>query len=679
MVRFRCDGQGRFVAFDDALAQILGYAEEELRRLTLTELIPDLERHPLYRPTLEGAQEIAGLEVQVHDVRGGTHSAVLYLTAGINQETEALVGMLQFQHAAPSAPTPPATGTRFLRSIAAQEQLQGLLLQGERIAPARKPLTPAGQQALRQKAPVMQPAQAGQPAVLAAPVPLADTVGLLEVVHPSPDRIWDEDEKQLAAEIAQQLALALENARLFQAAQRRATELQALLDLARSVAQQLKLESIYAATDQALQQLMSAETFLVGLVNEAQNVIDLVYGRDRNILTPPGIQIPLQEGLSGYVVKHARPVLIKDFENVAELPFQPRTIPTGVDEKVARSALAAPLRVGDRVIGVISVQSYTPNAYTPSDLNLLAGVADQVALAIQNARLFEQTQQALNTTAQLYQLTAAFNAASTYEEILHALRDFLGQDVHTVVISLFDRPWDDENPPQWMIPVAHISELNIPPQLATQRYRVSDFPEVLRIRGGGDFIPNTAQHDWNEAAQRLYAEALQARAVAFVPLVVGGQWIGFLNLLYRQPHAFTPEEQQQIIAVSSQAAVAIQNLRALENIRQQATELEALNRLAVVLNAGIVISGDDVGGDIYDSLGSQLQAALDCAILHKVGRQFTKGVLGIVIQFGEVTLQSLQMLHDSLNIYHQVLLPARSPKCCKTYLRLIRRSGSVST
>ena len=583
VVRFQCDGQGRLVAFDDALAQILGYTEDELRHLALTELIPDLEGHPLYRPTIEGTQEMAGVEVQVRDARGVGRPAALYLTASANQETEALLGILQFQHSAPSVTAPTRPGTRFLSSIAAQERLQGLLLQGERLAPARKPLTPAGEQALRQKAPVAQPAQAGQPAALAAPVPLPDATGLLEVVDPSPGRVWDEDERQLAAEIAQQLALTLENARLFQAAQRRAAELQALLNLTRAVAQQLKLEDVYAATDQALQQLMPAESLLIGLIDEERDIIDLVYARDRGKMAPPGIQVPLRQGLSGYVVQQNRPVLVKDFDHADELPFRPLTIRTRGDEKRTRSAVAAPLRIGERIIGILSVQSYTPNAYTPADLHLLTGVADQVALAIQNARLFAQTQEALHTTAQLYRLTAAFNAASTYEEILQTLRDFLGSEVHTVVISLFDHPWDDDNPPEWMSPVAYISDLDIPPHLATRRYRVSDFSEVQRIRGEGDFIPDTSHHDWHEATRQLYAEALQARAAAFVPLVVGGRWIGFLNLLYRQPHAFPPEERQQIVAVSSQAAVAVENLRALENIRRQAADLEALNRLAQTL------------------------------------------------------------------------------------------------
>ncbi len=585
VVRFQCDAQGHLVVFDPALGQILGYADSELPRQTLDQLIPGLAQHPLYKSAQNGEQEVVQIEVQVRDRQGRLHPAVLYLSPGNDHDEHGWTGMLQFQQTSPL--TPGGQTARLWRIASSQEQLQGLLLRGKRLSPAQKPLTPAGQQALRQKTPVAQPAQANQPAALAAPVPLSDATALLEIVDPSPNRIWDEDERQLAAEIAQQLGLALENARLFQAAQRRATELQALLNLSRAVAQQLKLHDIYLATDQALQQLMRTETLLIGLVNEEQGVIDLVYGRDRDAYTPEGIQIPLEEGLSGYVIRHSQPVLIQDFEDTDALPFQPRTIRTSGDEQVTRSAVAAPLRIGDRTIGMISVQSYLPNAYTSSDLNLLTGVADQVALAIQNARLFEQTQAALTTTAQLYQLTAAFNAASTYEEVLRALRDFLGHEVHTVILSLFDHPWDDANPPEWMIPVAYLSDLDIPPQLANRRYPVSEFPEVQRIRGQGDFIPDTSQHDWSETTHHLYADLLQARAAAFVPLVIGGRWIGFLNLLYREPHTFSAAEQQQIIAVSSQAAVAVESLRALENTRRQAAELEALNRLAYSLSTSL--------------------------------------------------------------------------------------------
>jgi GAF domain-containing protein len=67
-----------------------------------------------------------------------------------------------------------------------------------------------------------------------------------------------------------------------------------------------------------------------------------------------------------------------------------------------RSEMALPLRTGERVIGVLDVQSTQPNAFTEEDINVLATLADQVAVAIENARLFSEARQALQESEQTF-------------------------------------------------------------------------------------------------------------------------------------------------------------------------------------------------------------------------------------------------------------------------------------
>ncbi len=574
--QIRCDAQGRLVAFDEGFAQAVGQTIEALHGRPLSSVFPSLDQHTLFAQLLTGEQDSLTLEVQLAQGQATLH---LLRHIGDDDGHPVIVGLVQPQ--TPPAPAPPPMAKQ-----PATAPLHGVVARGSQLLPAQAPLTPVGSQALATGQPVALPAHEGQPAALAAPLRLPQAVGLLEAIDPTPDRVWDEDEQRLVAEVAEQLALALENAQLFQAAQRRAAEMQALLTLSRTISRTLKLAEVYEATDEALQQLMPAESVLIGLITEDQEAIEVAYARDKEQRTPPGRRRLASEGLSRYVLQTGQPLLVQDFAAPADLPFRPQT--NGASLQGPRSAVAAPLRVAERVIGLIAVQSYTPHAYTQADLNVLIGVADQVAIAIQNARLFEQTQNALTTTAELYQLTAAFNAASTYEEVLQALQEFLGEEVHTIIVGLFDRPWQEDEQPEWMYPAAYTSALELPAPTEPIRYRVSDFPQVKRIRDEqGLFIADAVHYEWSDIARQIYTEVLQARAVAFIPLVVGGRWIGFLNVLYRSPHAFTEEERRQIVAVTSQAAVAVENLRALEETQRQAQELAELNRLAQALSESL--------------------------------------------------------------------------------------------
>jgi hypothetical protein len=92
------------------------------------------------------------------------------------------------------------------------------------------------------------------------------------------------------------------------------------------------------------------------------------------------------------------------------------------------------------------------NLYNQSHLNILTAVASQAAIAIQNARLFQQTQLALGETAGLYQASAELNTAQGYDEILAALRrhTLIGQGAHHVSLNYFDTPWTPQQAPEWI-------------------------------------------------------------------------------------------------------------------------------------------------------------------------------------------------------------------------------------
>jgi GAF domain-containing protein/HAMP domain-containing protein len=103
-----------------------------------------------------------------------------------------------------------------------------------------------------------------------------------------------------------------------------------------------------------------------------------------------------ESGIVGYVAKTGQPRIALDVGQDAVF-FNNPDLPT------TRSEMALPLKIREKIIGVLDVQSEKPGAFTDADTNTLGILADQVAIAIENTRLLEQTQQALNETRAIYQ------------------------------------------------------------------------------------------------------------------------------------------------------------------------------------------------------------------------------------------------------------------------------------
>jgi GAF domain-containing protein/CheY-like chemotaxis protein len=266
-----------------------------------------------------------------------------------------------------------------------------------------------------------------------------DTLSLLEIIDDTPNRYWNPDERRLIEQVTDQLTLALENARLFQAEQQRANELNTLVELSRLISQNLDLEEVYATAHRIIGQLMLTESFAINLLDAHSKEFSMVYSIDKGERMPV-MRFDAGQGFSGYVCKTGQPYLVRNLSREGT-PFPRVTTPgTEHDGVQVESILAVPLRFSDQIIGAMTTQSYQPDMYTEYDMRLLQTFADHIAIAIQNARLFEQTQTALNETATLYTIT---RAAATTLDIEDALPELLGNvlaaiDFEAGLVSLYD-------------------------------------------------------------------------------------------------------------------------------------------------------------------------------------------------------------------------------------------------
>jgi GAF domain-containing protein len=221
---------------------------------------------------------------------------------------------------------------------------------------------------------------------------------------------FTDDELLLLNLLADQAAVAVENARLFTDAQRRLRDMSALVDMAQQVTGNLKVELVMETTVQILRDLLNARASSIALleVETQELIVEAAAGIDRKWLHRARMQVG--EGVSGQAVKERRAIYIQDTLAQPDFLFF---------DEVLRSLISVPLISRDEVIGALTVDSDRPNAFSESDIQLMTIAGAQVSTAIANARLFEEAED------------RAAKLAVAYEELKEndRLKDELVQNV----------------------------------------------------------------------------------------------------------------------------------------------------------------------------------------------------------------------------------------------------------
>jgi len=172
---------------------------------------------------------------------------------------------------------------------------------------------------------------------------------------------------------------------LFNPLREREARLLVINRIAAAVGKTLELDALMETVYREVTPLFRSDAFFVALYDERNNELEFRLQVDEGTRVPPDRQ-RLGTGLTSWVIKNKKPLLIADFDRIPEDVPQPELYGT---LKMPASWLGVPMLVGNRVIGVICIQTYQPRPYGGEEQLLLSTIADQVAVAVQNARLYE--------------------------------------------------------------------------------------------------------------------------------------------------------------------------------------------------------------------------------------------------------------------------------------------------
>lgn len=287
----------------------------------------------------------------------------------------------------------------------------------------------------------------GMASTLAVPlVHKAKAIGALNILSRARDQYTERD-VNILRQFATLVAAALVNARLFEQQRQDAEAFETLAEIGHEVAAVLDLEELLSRIAQLTRRVIDYRTFGILLLNEASRELEIKVGVQygEKVSLP---KVPLGEGLVGYAALHREPVLVPDVSK------DPRYIKV-VDD--VRSELAVPMLLKDRCIGVFDLESPQLDAFSKRDVEILTLLASQAAVAIENARLYEEVsatearlekelrfakrvQAALLPTELPKRLKGVDIAAAfaSARELGGDFHDFLVPDSNTLVIAIGD-------------------------------------------------------------------------------------------------------------------------------------------------------------------------------------------------------------------------------------------------
>jgi len=359
---------------------------------------------------------------------------------------------------------------------------------------------------------------------------------------------------------------------------------------------------------------MPLDSFAITLLDQETNEIDPVYLFDKGKRVFAQ-RVPFGKGLSSEVIRTGQPVLASSSEQADRLG----TVRAGDDTEETESIVAVPMIVGAKVLGMLSAQSYQPGVYSEEDMQILGTLANQAIVAIQNGRLFEETQtlaseleaRVVERTAQLQreqqntetllriltEVSSSLDLDRTLNRTLSLLNDTLGAEQGTILLV---NP--EDNLLHYRAGYGYLSDRSASPNRSGFTLKIGEGLAGWVVKNREAVLINDLHLDprWvrNPTAGQDHRSAIA------VPMMVGEDVIGVLMVFQRMVSFFSAEMLNLVKAIAGQVAVAINNARLYELIRDQAERLGLMlrkeqveaSRQQSILEAvadGVLVTGTD--------------------------------------------------------------------------------------
>jgi len=369
---------------------------------------------------------------------------------------------------------------------------------------------------------------------------------------------YNEEHARLAASFGAQAATAINNARLYEEVQKRAAELEAVrrasLSQTSDLNLQVTLDSIVRDAFNLYQGAAAVHVFTYQTESDLLEFGSAYY--DGGPREKP-FNAPRRGGLTYSVVVNKQPIIIEDMRNHAF--YQGGNAVDG-------AIIGMPLKIGERIVGVMNLSFYHQRKFKEEDLRVLFLLADQAAVAIENARLFKETQQRANELATVNAVSAALAAELDLDALIHLVGEKIRAVFHAELayIALLDEETSVIN-----FPYCYGEMLQPRPYGHGLTSKIMELGKPMLIN------QNVAKR---RAEMGVASENIKAQSYLGVPIFINNKALGVVCVQSTaQEGAFKEDDQRLLSSIAANVSVALKNARMFKEIQSARAAAEAAN------------------------------------------------------------------------------------------------------
>jgi K+-sensing histidine kinase KdpD len=450
---------------------------------------------------------------------------------------------------------------------------------------------------------------------LGVPFTVSDVIlGALSLHDFDQEHAFDESDERLLQTLANSMSLALENARLFAETEQRAAELQIINSVQEGLASKLDMQAIYELVGDKIREIFHNVDTEIRIHDLKTNLIRFPYFTDKGkrIAVEP---IPLTDvGVSSYVLRTGKTLVINENLMQEMEKYGAKILPGG---HPAKSAVFVPLVVNNQARGLLVLGDVErEHAFSESDVRLLQTLASSMSTALENARLFDETQSLLRETEQRNAELAIINSVQSglaeglaSKRDMQAIYDLVGDKIRELFPNM-DTEIRIYDPKTNLFHVPYYIEDG--ERVAVDSISLSDARMSVHVLRTGKTLvvnENIFQEMEKYGAKMMHGRRVPAKSVVFVPLMVGNQARGLivLNNVERE-HAFSPSDVRLFETLANSMSTALENARLfdetqllLKETEQRAAELQIINSVQQGLASKLDMQA------IYDLVGDKIR------------------------------------------------------------------------
>jgi len=475
--------------------------------------------------------------------------------------------------------------------------------------------------------------------VIFVPLMVGDSVrGYVTLQNIDKNHAFKESDVRLLNTLVNSMSVALENARLFSESEQRNAELAVINSIQKGLVAEMDMQGIYDLVGDRIREVFDAQVTAIAIFDQTETLEDFKYLFEDGQRYYPNAR-PYDKVREKLI---ADPKMLVINENAAqafsEITGKPQTAVPGTRQ--ALSAVFVPMIVGETVRGYVSLQNLDrEHAFSESDVRLLATLTNSMSVALENARLFNETTRLLAETERRNAELAVINSIQeglVREMDMQAIYRLVGNRISEVlnIQALVIRTFDHENQLEiWEYAMENgkLFDVDPRPYIWANKHLIKS-KEALLINE--EYVETAKKYGDKDKG---VSTGLPPKSAIFVPMIVGDKVMGSISLQnVEKEHAFSDSDLRLLNTITNSMSVALENARLfnettrlLGETEQRAVEMQTVNNISRALVSHLEFDS------LINLIGEQMKETFKADIVYLAMHDRPSDMLHFPYYFGD--------------------------------------------